>query len=50
MDERASDEELCQYLETIAQSIRGKEGEKLGKRKVEVLGSNLIEQLPPCIR
>ena len=46
VNERASDEELCLYLENLANQIRGRPRTQEGKKAVNVLSSNLLQQLP----
>jgi hypothetical protein len=44
--ERASDEELCAYIENLAHQIRGRPRTQESKQAVEVLSSALLQQLP----
>jgi hypothetical protein len=44
--ERASDEELCIYIENLANQIRGRPQTHEGKQAVDVLSSALLQQLP----
>jgi hypothetical protein len=44
--ERASDEELCVYIENLANQIRGRPRTQEGKQAVDVLSSALLLQLP----
>jgi hypothetical protein len=44
--ERASDEELSRYLDSLADQIRGRPRAQEGKRAVNVLSSALLQQLP----
>ena len=49
VNERASDEELCLYLENLANQIRGRPRTQEGKKAVNVLSSTLLQQLPQDI-
>jgi hypothetical protein len=44
--ERASDEELCVFIENLANQIRGRPLTQASKHAVNVLTSQLLEQLP----
>jgi hypothetical protein len=43
VNERASDEELCLYLENLANQIRGRPRTQEGKKAVNVLSSTLLQ-------
>jgi hypothetical protein len=48
--ELASDEELSQYVDDLANQIRGRPRTQGGKRDVDVLSSVLLQQLPQDIQ